>query len=116
MTKSYFDYPSEPIGGNNPYQRCSSCKKSAPEINGELENHYMDCEWKIKMEMSKRKVTETEYTDAVQHYFTKYIRVHPEIRLGQYLCNHFLITDSEVFYQTDNEKAMMIFCDKYVDQ
>ena len=37
--KLYFDYPSEPIGGNNPYHRCADCKRSAPEINGKLERY-----------------------------------------------------------------------------
>lgn len=110
---SGFDYPSEPIGGGNPYQRCVYCKRSAPEINGMVENHYPDCEWRIKMENPK--VGEKEYTDAVQHYFTKYIREHPEIRLGQFLCNKFKITDADVFYQANQEKAMVMFCANHVE-
>lgn len=109
---SGFNYPSEPIGGSNPYQRCIYCKRSAPEINGEIKNHYQDCEWRIKMENPK--VSEKEYTDAVQFYFTKYIAKHPEIRLGQFLCNLFMITDSDVFYQEDQEKVLGLFIERYV--
>lgn len=39
------DYPSEPIGGGNPYHRCSRCKRSAPEINNRLDGHLPDCSW-----------------------------------------------------------------------
>jgi len=40
MTEKYYcDYPTEPIGGDNPYYRCSYCKISDPQINGYLENH-----------------------------------------------------------------------------
>jgi len=40
MTDEYYnDYPNEPIGGDNPYYRCSYCKISDPQINGYLENH-----------------------------------------------------------------------------
>lgn len=110
--KLNFDYPSEPIGGGNPYQRCADCKRSAPEINGIVENHYADCEWRIMMENPK--VNETQYTDAIQLYFTKYVVKHPQIRLGQFLCNLFLITDSIIFYQEDQDKAMELFTERHV--
>ena len=42
----YFcDYPNEKIGGGNPYSRCSFCKISDPEINGQLKNHSDYCLW-----------------------------------------------------------------------
>lgn len=47
----YWDYPSEPIGGGNPYYRCVSCKVSAPQINGKLENYLSCCEFRIENEM-----------------------------------------------------------------
>ena len=112
--KLYFDYPSEPIGGSNPYQRCADCKVSAPEINGKLENHLPDCEWRIMMENPK--VSEKAYIDAVQVYFTKYVVKHPQIRLGQFLCNLFIITDSIVFYQEDQERAMELFTERHVEK
>lgn len=43
--KYWFDFPSTPIGGGNPYQQCSSCGRSVPEINGDLFNHLDYCEW-----------------------------------------------------------------------
>jgi hypothetical protein len=46
------DYPKEPIGGDNPYYRCVYCKKSDPEINGELKNHSINCEYR-KMKEGK---------------------------------------------------------------
>ena len=42
----YADYPTEPIGGGNPYHRCVYCKVSEPAINGELENHLEHCEYR----------------------------------------------------------------------
>lgn len=32
-------YPKEPIGGKNPYYRCVHCKRSDPEINGDILKH-----------------------------------------------------------------------------
>jgi hypothetical protein len=40
------DYPNEPIGGGNPYYRCSFCKLSDPQINGEINNHTFTCEYR----------------------------------------------------------------------
>lgn len=53
----YFDYPSEPIGGKNPYYRCSSCKRSQPEINGKLDGHMDHCKW---MQKKKRELKKEE--------------------------------------------------------
>ena len=48
MTEEYYDdYPTEPIGGGNPYYRCSHCKVSVTEINGYLERHSEWCEYRI---------------------------------------------------------------------
>jgi len=44
------DFPTEPIGGGNPYYKCSYCGISVPEINGELTGHDEDCEWRKKEE------------------------------------------------------------------
>ncbi|WNM70205.1 hypothetical protein [Myxococcus phage Mx1] len=37
------DFPTEPIGGSNPYSRCSECKRSVPEIT--YRGHYDFCSW-----------------------------------------------------------------------
>ncbi len=51
----YWDYPNEPIGGDNPYWRCISCGRSDPEINGSLEGHLASCQWanEIRKQMMK---------------------------------------------------------------
>ena len=36
-------YPKEPIGGKNPYYRCFHCKRSDPEINGDILKHETWC-------------------------------------------------------------------------
>ena len=48
-----FDYPQEPIGNGNPYNRCASCKRSAPEINGDLNKHGDGCEYVKKVKLKK---------------------------------------------------------------
>jgi hypothetical protein len=48
--KYYHDYPTEPIGGGNPYYRCVHCKRSDPEINGRLEKHDQFCQYRQEME------------------------------------------------------------------
>lgn len=47
--KSTYDtgYETEPIGGGNPYYRCIHCKQTDPQINGNLLNHNVDCEYRI---------------------------------------------------------------------
>lgn len=51
---AYNGYPTEPIGGGNPYYRCMYCKRSAPQINGELKNHLNSCKYRIKKENEQR--------------------------------------------------------------
>lgn len=41
------DYPTEAIGGGNPYYRCVSCKRSSPEINGNIDKHAPWCDYRI---------------------------------------------------------------------
>lgn len=43
----YGDFPTEKIGGGNPYHRCVHCKRSVPEINYSLTGHYDWCEYRI---------------------------------------------------------------------
>lgn len=48
--KFYIDYPQEKIQqGVNLYQ-CSICKESSLNINGLLENHTLDCSYRIDKE------------------------------------------------------------------
>ncbi len=39
----YDSFSKEPIGGNNPYSRCSECKVSVPEINYKRSGHETWC-------------------------------------------------------------------------
>jgi hypothetical protein len=50
MSEYRTDYPSEPIGDDNPYYCCEYCKVPEPEINGVVENHAKWCEWRKKVE------------------------------------------------------------------
>ena len=44
------DYQTEPIGGGNPYYRCVQCKRSMPEINGNLQKHESWCSYRLMKE------------------------------------------------------------------
>jgi hypothetical protein len=44
----FYDFPTEPIGGGNPYYMCASCGRSVPEINYRIDGHLKDCEWAKK--------------------------------------------------------------------
>ncbi len=46
--KYYCNYPTEPIGGRNPYYQCAHCKRSVPEINGKLDGHEKDCKYRLE--------------------------------------------------------------------
>jgi hypothetical protein len=54
------DYPKEPIGGKNPYYCCSFCKKTDPEINGQIKNHARWCQYRINKENKIRKAGKNE--------------------------------------------------------
>ena len=49
--KYYDDYPTEPIGGGNPYYRCVHCGRSQPQINGYLNRHEQWCEYRMQKEL-----------------------------------------------------------------
>ena len=49
---SHHDYPTEPIGGGNPYHRCKLCAKSVPAINGRIEGHLKDCAYRLFKEQN----------------------------------------------------------------
>lgn len=52
---TYFhDYPSEKVGGGNPYNCCSYCKRTDPEINGTISGHRPDCIYRQRKEMDLR--------------------------------------------------------------
>lgn len=48
------DYPSEPIGGDNPYYCCSFCGISDPAINGNIEGHLEHCQYRIEKEKEQK--------------------------------------------------------------
>lgn len=48
------DYESEPIGGRNPYYRCIHCKRSGPEINGDIKKHDRACKYRRQKETGEK--------------------------------------------------------------
>lgn len=48
------DFPTEPIGGDNPYYKCAYCGVSVPEINYTLEGHSEYCTYRIQKEKEKQ--------------------------------------------------------------
>ena len=48
--KYYSDYPTEPMGGGNPYYCCVYCKVTDPQINGRIEGHNKNCEYRLEKE------------------------------------------------------------------
>lgn len=67
MEKYYYDYPTRPIGGGNPYYCCASCDRSDPQINGALEGHNDGCEWVLnkKLELANKCLDNLEESDKV---------------------------------------------------
>ena len=54
--KYYNDYPTIPIGGKNPYYKCAFCGISVPQINGRIENHNENCEYRQLKEKDEENV------------------------------------------------------------
>lgn len=51
MVGIYFTgFETEPVGGGNPYYRCIHCKRSVPQINGQLDRHDADCKYRQAVE------------------------------------------------------------------
>jgi hypothetical protein len=48
--KYYIDYPQEKIDPSTNNYQCSYCKVSSLVINGLLEKHKKDCEYRVLME------------------------------------------------------------------
>lgn len=46
----YIDYPQEHIEGQLHRYRCMHCKEETTVINGRLEGHLRDCEYRVKLE------------------------------------------------------------------
>lgn len=69
------DFPTEPIGGKNPYYRCSLCKLSVPEINGEVEAHLVDCDYR----MFKQENGDVPYEPLVE-WEVRYVACDGEVR------------------------------------
>ena len=47
------DFPQEPLEGEMYKYRCKSCKLLTTEINGRIENHRQDCEYRL-LRMARR--------------------------------------------------------------
>ena len=49
-TRFFIDYPQEKIEPNTNNYQCKFCKNSSLYINGLIENHKVDCEYRINKE------------------------------------------------------------------
>jgi len=49
-------YPKKRIGKGNPYMMCALCKKSEPEINGDVRNHAEWCSWRKQQELKHKPI------------------------------------------------------------
>lgn len=73
--KYYMDYPTRKIGKGNPYSCCASCGRSVPEINGQLDRHLPNCEYRLAKE--KEILNEGDLTmDKVVTYLKEHLTVN----------------------------------------
>ena len=57
----------------------------------------------------------TVHPDHFSEAIIEYYRQHSDkLRFGQFMCNHFEIHNSELFYMDDTTKAIDLFTDKYI--
>lgn len=57
------------------------------------------------------KIHSDQYTEAYLRYYALYCDT---LRFGQFLCNHFNIKDSNLFYIDNDLKATNIFMERYL--
>lgn len=48
----YIDYPQEHFEGQLHRYRCACCKQETTRINGRLDGHLPDCEYRLRMEQA----------------------------------------------------------------
>lgn len=48
----YIDYPQEHFEGHSHRYRCAFCKEETTKINGRLEGHLPDCQYRTQLELS----------------------------------------------------------------
>jgi len=60
------------------------------------------------------KITEREFR-AWNHNVFAHNGAHRELRIGQSFCNHFNVTDSELYYMLDYNKAFELMVKRYVE-
>jgi len=58
----YIDYPQEQIEGKAHVYRCVYCKKETTAINGKLEGHLDDCDYRKELEASGYETFRTSHT------------------------------------------------------
>ena len=75
------DYPTEPIGGGNPYYRCAHCKRAMPEINGNLQKHESWCPYRLMKEGGM--LSEEQLHELATNYFADQWAVGKAIMLMQ---------------------------------
>ena len=62
----YIDYPQELIEGQAHAYRCAFCKVITTTINGNLNGHLTNCEYRIKQEQAGYESTERAHKPASQ--------------------------------------------------
>ena len=48
------DFPTVPIGGDNPYHMCAHCQLAEPHINGKVKGHDEYCAWRLWVEAGEQ--------------------------------------------------------------
>lgn len=63
----------------------------------------------------KKTITPEQFADRCQHW-RLFLAGYKILRLGQHLLNESGITDSEIFYCEDSDKAAKLFFERYVQK
>jgi hypothetical protein len=65
MKKAYYiDYPQEHVEGQAHTYRCVYCKVVTTKINGSLQGHLADCDYRVKLEREGFEKTENSNSPA----------------------------------------------------
>jgi hypothetical protein len=100
-------YPTEPVGGDNPYYRCIYCKRTDPQINGEINNHLIGCQY--RQEKQGYSLTLTQMYDLMDELDREDLQVYTVVVLAaRDMENHNDVASALSRLKVDADKLRMV--------
>jgi hypothetical protein len=100
------NYPTEPIGGGNPYYRCVYCKLSDPQINGDINKHAFYCQY--RQQKQGFKLTYEQYEDLLDEVERDDLQDYTVVRMARRALEVDEIARALAHLKVDADKLRMV--------